>query len=262
MENRIKNINDIAVEYSISDKKNQEKIRYIIAQLGNDKKISDSLADAYDLILLLHDKALARDDIIKLKDFEQKKLSEAETLKIPGLVPFTSAPTKGVPKPPGSYQNHFYEACGLQHARMTFDDGIEIDYLGLKNVLNKLIEEQASKLYRGIPDITMDTLVLTVSFEIIIDATTGALTIFRLFPTIVPATVDFHPDHLHTLKLTLHGRKNKTPVNARNLTESCRQRLSSEGADKSLDICQTQIGQLLESIANSASNSSSSSSGQ
>ena len=157
---------------------------------------------------------------------------------------------------PNVFTNDFDIACNPSASTLTFGNGNGIDYLGLKNILVKLIEEQSHQMYSGIPDITLDSLVLTVSFEIVIDMTTGAATIFRMFPVIVPATVDFKPDHIHTLKVTLHGVKNKTPVNAKNLYESCRKRLGTKTLNPKEDVCSTQIGQLLESIANSSSNAS------
>jgi hypothetical protein len=86
---------------------------------------------------------------------------------------------------------------------------------------------------------------------------TGTTTIFRLFPIIVPATVDVKPDHTHSLKVTLRGVKNKIPGNSKNLAQSCKARLGTNTAKTKLsqDICDTQIGKLLESIANSSSNS-------
>ncbi len=215
------------------------------------------------MVVLLHDKDLAADyykELTRLQNQVAAQLTKLQQPEIPGLVPFKGGAAPSKPKAKGLYQNEYAKHCGLDDNRLIVSPNTEIDYLGLKNILNKLVEEQASQLYSGVPDITLDTLTLTVSFELSLDFTGGAATVFRLLPTLAPATFDFKPDHTHTLKVTLHGLKNKTPATARNLVESCRKRLgigSSKTAPKD-DVCGTEIGQLLESIANATSSSGSS----
>jgi hypothetical protein len=92
---------------------------------------------------------------------------QAESNGIIGLIPNPDrSPRKKTP-PDGFYTNEYASACGLEESRVKFDNNTQVDYLGLKNVLNNLVEEQGNLLYHGIPNVTLDTLTLTVSFQII-----------------------------------------------------------------------------------------------
>src|SRR5262249_25561843 len=116
-------------------------------------------------------------------------------------------------------------------ARLKIDDQTEIDYLGLKNLLTNLVEVQADEnhIYGGIPELSLDTLNLSTSFQIVVDPTAGMAHIFYFFPLLVPPTAELKLDHTHTLKVTLRGPKQKANAgNSQNLADSCKKRLKSE----------------------------------
>ena len=101
-----------------------------------------------------------------------------------------------------------------------------VDYLAIKKLLIKLVEEQASNIYHGAPDFSLNTLTLTTSFQLTVDASMGTNHLFRIVPVVIPPTARFNPDHIHTLKITLKGGyKKNLPSSWADAKLSCEQRL-------------------------------------
>jgi hypothetical protein len=154
--------------------------------------------------------------------------------------------------------NQFIDGCGSNGVMRTGDVN-EIDYLALKDMLLKVVAQQNEQVrYSGGPEIFLDQLTLTTSFQIVFDLSAGTKGIFRIFPMVAPPQMGVKPDHTHTLKIVLHGQKKKAdPSNGRNLTVSCSQRLQlssvrdkAGGRAQKVDagFCATPAGQMLESI--------------
>jgi len=137
------------------------------------------------------------------------------------------------------------KGCG-GNGILQLDSNTQIDYLALKDMLFNVVQQQNEQVRStGGPEVALDTLTLTVGFEIILDMSAGTYRIFRLFPMVLPPQMGLHPDHTHTLKIVLHGQKKKAdPNNSKNLQLSCEQRLQGEDGG----ICNRPEGKLLESL--------------
>jgi hypothetical protein len=168
--------------------------------------------------------------------------------------------------------------AGCQGGVLKVDDKTEIDYLKLKEMmLNVVAQQNAQVSYLGGPEVALDTINLTSSFQIVLDMSAGTKHIFRLFPMVLPPQMGVKPDHTHTLKITLHGAKKKgSAQSGKHLVAACRQRLQppKETAGKGgtlganvpgngAQFCNTPVGQLLEAVIESTEqNKSSGSSSQ
>jgi hypothetical protein len=163
--------------------------------------------------------------------------------------------------------NDFYDRCDADTWSYQPDDKTTIDYLALKKLLNNVIERQESQIYRGVPDLTLNTLALTSSFELTLEASAGTQHFFRIVPVLVPPIADIKPDHTHQLKITLTGRKQKGDNQlSKKLAQSCKDRVkpsatapTGSSADKARtkEFCETEPGLLLESIIQAIGSSSS-----
>jgi hypothetical protein len=95
------------------------------------------------------------------------------------------------------------------------ENGVIVDYVGLKNWLMHLLNEEETSVWSGAPEVYLDQVVLTTSFEISANASVGVNRVLTLVPVVGVPTVGFIPDHSHQLKITLHGYKNTpSPVTA------------------------------------------------
>jgi hypothetical protein len=178
--------------------------------------------------------------------------------------------------------NEFEQRCHVDTWTFHLDDSTRIDYLALKALLNKVVEEQENAVYHGIPDLTMSQLVLTSSFELTLEVSAGTSHFFRIVPLLAPPNTDLKADHTHLLKITLNGKKQKgDPQLSKNLAQSCHQRLDDKsekagngaasattrasraggGSTKAGAICDTDAGKLLESMIEALQNGSGSGGG-
>ena len=132
-----------------------------------------------------------------------------------------------------------------------------MDYLALKELIKAIVERQEDAVYNGAPHLAMDTLTITTAFQIIVDASAGTQHIFRFFPLVVPPTVGYKPDHTHTLKLILHGRKAAgLPKAAPALQTKCIERLGTAvSVRQAIDYCSRPESLVLESVAQSVEKS-------
>jgi len=161
--------------------------------------------------------------------------------------------------------NQFSSGCGVNGV-MHLDDRTDLDYVALKDLLLKVVNQQNDQMtYKGGPEVALDTLTLTTSFEIVLDMSAGTLHVFRLFPMITPPQMGVRADHTHQLKITLHGQKKKADPNGPvNLEKSCLERIE-KGKQKGQDLapgdaavyCRSAPGKLLEAIIEATDNKSS-----
>ncbi len=158
-------------------------------------------------------------------------------------------------------ENQFISGCGGD-GLLRVDNVTEIDYLKLKDMLHNVVAHQNDQLtFQGSPEVALDTLNLTSSFEIVLDMSAGTKNIFRIFPMALAPQMGIKPDHTHTLKVQLHGQKKKgDPRNGKHLVAACQQRLQLTKEDGG--ICEKPEAKLLEAIieANEQNKPSSSSS--
>lgn len=80
-----------------------------------------------------------------------------------------------------------------------------VDYLGIKKLLNKLLDDVERDIYTGTPELALDQLTLTSQFQLTLEASAGTYHILRIVPVVVPPTVKLSPDRTHQLKITLKG---------------------------------------------------------
>jgi hypothetical protein len=159
-------------------------------------------------------------------------------------------------KVPAYQSQDFGKRCRTDLWQFEVEAKTRVDFMGLKRMLDNVVERQEERVYRGIPDVTLDQLVLTSSFNFVLDASAGTYHIFRFLPVLVPPTVGLKKEHTHTLKITLKGKKTKNKGSgdesgSKRLIASCQQRVSvgkAEDQRGNLDFCTTEQGQLLEGI--------------
>ena len=154
----------------------------------------------------------------------------------------------------------FAAGCG-SNGLMKVDATTEIDYLKLKEVLHNVVARQNEQVsYNGGPEVALDTLNLTSSFEIVLDISAGT-SIFRLFPVVLPPQIGVKPDHTHTLKIALHGAKKKGDAQSgQHLVAACQQRLQLKQGEGG--ICERAEVRLLEAMIEANEQSKSSNGGQ
>ncbi len=87
------------------------------------------------------------------------------------------------------------------------DRDIEIDYIGLKNWLVHALSDEEDAIWRGAPEVFLDTITLTTLFDIQADVSFGVSHILKLVPLVGVPSVDLKPDRSHQLKITLRGFK-------------------------------------------------------
>jgi hypothetical protein len=123
----------------------------------------------------------------------------------------------------------------------------DIDFAGLRRLLEKFVVEREQGLFEGAPDVSLDEMVLTTSFQITLDASAGTYHIFRFFPVLIPPTLNLNPDHTNQLKITFKGVKGRAnPRNREALRQKCLTRLQAVvGATQE---CNTPNSLLLESL--------------
>ncbi len=199
----------------------------------------------------------------------KEELADGST--VPTLLDVAARFAAGIPEKqkPGHQRNEFRQQCRVDLWSYHPDASTRIDYLALKKILNRVIEEQEARVYAGIPDVTLSSLNLTSSFQITLEASAGTTHFFRIVPLLAPPTTDIKFDHTHMLKITLNGKKNKGDKGlSKKLYDSCRERVvansgrSVGGADEPVDFCASEAGQLLEAIVQAVEKGGSSPAGQ
>jgi hypothetical protein len=141
-------------------------------------------------------------------------------------------PTFSLEDPLSTDPGSLYAAQALRALREQAGDyqeacsGRQIDYLALKKLIAKLVDEQEQRIYEGKPEVSLEQIVLTASFQLILDASAGTYHIFRIVPVLVPPTLTLNPDHTQQLKITFRGVKNRgSPRNQEALRQRCQTRL-------------------------------------
>jgi len=132
----------------------------------------------------------------------------------------------------------------------------KLDYLALKEYIEKIVVEEERKVYKGTPDMSLDSIVLTSEFQIVFDATAGTQHLLRILPVLQPPVLGLNPDHTHSLKLTFSGAKTRALAsNARSLVQRCLDRLKFV-ADAA-NVCQQPQAIYFESVIEAVENSKS-----
>ena len=95
-------------------------------------------------------------------------------------------------------ENQFISGCGGD-GLLRVDNVTEIDYLKLKDTPHNVVAHQNDQLtFQGSPEVALDTLNLTSSFEIVLDMSAGTKNIFRIFPmALAPQNGDQTGSHSH-----------------------------------------------------------------
>ncbi len=123
----------------------------------------------------------------------------------------------------------------------------KIDFVALKRLIEKFVAEKEDLMFRGSPDVFLDELVLTTSFQITLDASAGTYHIFRFFPVLVPPTLKLNPDHTNQLKITFRGVKGRgSPRNREAIRQRCLTRL--QGVPGASSECNKPSTLMLESV--------------
>jgi hypothetical protein len=145
----------------------------------------------------------------------------------------------------------YARGCG-SNGILSLDDHRDVDYLALKDMLKKVVADQNEQVtYRGGPEVALDTLNLTATFQMVLDMSAGTKHIFRFFPMVGPPQMGMKFDHFHTLKISLRGAKKRgDPDGKKRLIAACKERLQ-RGASNSNDFCDRPEAQMLEAIAQS-----------
>lgn len=207
------------------------------------KSIKEDCEKAANLAKYLPDPALQREYTKKVQDVCDRLV--ATQRRIAAQLP------EEKPTPSRPQANEFMERCNIRTWSFDANDTTRIDFLALKRMLHNVVEYQERDVYRGIPDITLNSLILSSAFQLVLDASAGTKYFLRIVPVLVPPTLDLKADHTHTLKITVNGKKNKGDKQLpKRLYDSCRERVAPQdgGTSQVPEICATEIGQLLESI--------------
>jgi hypothetical protein len=145
----------------------------------------------------------------------------------------------------------------LERCQSPNEEGVVIDYLGIKQWLVHLLSEEEGSIWRGTPEVYLDNIVLTTTFDIQADVSFGVTHFLRLVPVVGVPTVEYKPDNYHTLKVTFHGYKN-TPSPITNPIAAMK--AEQEARDKLRTLCEKDAGApcgpdqlLLEKIIQSGS---------
>lgn len=163
----------------------------------------------------------------------------------------------------------FTYGCGGDGS-LHLDQQTDIDYLALKDMLLKVVFDQNDQVrYQGGPEVSLDQLTLTTSFQIILDVSAGTKHIFRLFPMVTAPQMGVRAEHVHQLKIVLKGQKRKGDVNeALRVEQSCLELVTNrksgmppKGIDDPVKFCKSPTGKLLTKISDSLENNKGSSAG-
>ena len=110
-----------------------------------------------------------------------------------------------------------------------------VDYLGIKMLLNKLLDDVERDIYTGTPELALDQLTLTSQFQLTLEASAGTYHILRIVPIVVPPTVRLAPDRTHQLKITLKGSQQSVYKDINNDLENlCYKNLGAKNGDPRL----------------------------
>ena len=107
-----------------------------------------------------------------------------------------------------------------------------VDYLGIKKLINKLLDDVERDIYTGSPELALDQLTLTSQFQLTLEASAGTYHILRIVPVVVPPTVKLSPDRTHQLKITLKGaQQTVSKDNSIDLKDLCAKALGGNGKE-------------------------------
>jgi hypothetical protein len=205
-----------------------------IAESKPSKGVRDSIEAAKEAIKkkTLQEQRTQRQKIILRNLFAESEIPEVPAVERPAYTPQALKALQ-------NEQNKGYEEnCTTRR---------QTDFVGLKHLLKKFVAEREDALFEGAPDVSLDQMVLTTSFQLILDASAGTYHIFRFFPVLVPPTLNLNPDHTHQLKITFKGVKGRAnPRNREALRQKCLTRL--QGVVGATQECNTPNSLLLESL--------------
>ena len=195
-----------------------------------------------------------------LKRYLEEQLSEEEKKNLrTKLFLEKDSPERGLQEP----ERSVYTAQALKALQNEQNAGFErecgrrdVDFAGLRRLLKKFVVEREQELFEGAPEVSLDEMVLTTSFQIVLDASAGTYHIFRFFPLLVPPTLNINPDHTNQLKITFKGVKGRAnPRNREALRQKCLTRL--QGVIGASSECNTPNSLLLESLIEAVESSKS-----
>lgn len=142
-------------------------------------------------------------------------------------------------------------------------NSLKVGYLGLANYIDKIVNEQGERIYKGSPDVSLDKLILTSQFQIAFDATAGTENLLRIVPVLQPPVLQLNPDHTHQLKITFKGNKGRsTRAKALSILRKCLSRLENTlGSKGAARYCNRPDAIMLESLISAVEDNASSSAG-
>ena len=125
------------------------------------------------------------------------------------VAPVPGAPIRATSATPAvrEEQSLFEQYCRAGSHSISLDDRTDVDYLALKRMMHNVVKRQNETIYRGVPAITLNSLVLTTKFQIILELQAGTQHILRIVPLIAPPNFEAKFDHAHQLKLYLSRTK-------------------------------------------------------
>jgi hypothetical protein len=109
--------------------------------------------------------------------------------------------------------SEFERRCngGYQAEGNDYSGRLVVDYLGIESWIKNLVSSEEKEIWRGAPEIFLDTITLTTYFDIQAEASFGVSHVFSLVPLVGVPSLDLKPDRSHQLKITIHGLKNAAP---------------------------------------------------
>ena len=148
-----------------------------------------------------------------------------------------------------------YEAAQKSIAELESHCGRKVDFLALRSFIEKAVNDQETAVFKGAPEVSLDSIVLTSSFQIYLEAN-ASTHLFHIMPMLQPPGLDLNPDHTHQIKLTFHGVKSRgNPANGVSLKEKCITRLQGIATEGSAESdCNKSEALLLESVIDSVGN--------
>jgi hypothetical protein len=142
-------------------------------------------------------------------------------------------------------------------------NSLKVGYLGLANYIDRIVNEQETRIYKGPPEVSLDNFVLTSQFQISFDATAGTGNLLRIVPVLQPPVLQLNPDHTHQLKITFKGTKGRrTRAKALSAIRKCLSRLENTvGTQQAAEFCRRPDAILLESLIEAVEDNASTSTG-
>lgn len=138
------------------------------------------------------------------------------------------------------------------------DETTYVDYLGIKRLLNKLVDDVERDVYSGSPETTLSQLVLKTEFQLTLEAGAGFNHILRIVPVITPPTFKLTPDNTHTLEITLVGLKEAGQRKiGEDLEQLCRRNIGATQTDAEekvkTEYCRSPLARQLQALISAQS---------